>query len=275
MCYYYSGEYGMKNDINVQSENSSVFKKIFFVVLIVLFIIVLFFVYARYKSTSGLVIREYKVTNSSLPDSFHGAKVVHLSDIHFGNTTSIDDLKYIVKKVNELEPDIVVFTGDLGNVNSMKQEVITVLSSIDYSIGKYGIKGEDDNDLFDDVMSNSGFINLTDSYLYIYFNDDEPIFIGNVSSEFDGFSLLLLHEPDNISNYSNFSLALAGHSHNGQINLPFIKSLFLPNGSKKYYDSYYDIDGASLYVSSGIGTSHFKLRFNNKPSVNLYRLTKY
>lgn len=61
----------------------------------------------------------------------------------------------------------------------------------------------------------------------------------------------------------------------GQINLPFIRNLFLPSGSKKYYNGYYNVNGSNLYVSSGIGTTNFKYRFNNKPSINLYRLTSY
>ena len=71
------------------------------------------------------------------------------------------------------------------------------------------------------------------------------------------------------------NLVLAGHSLNGQINIPLIKNLFLLDGSKKYYNHFYNVNDNDLYISSGIGTTDFKFRLFNKPSVNLYRLTKY
>ena len=84
-----------------------------------------------------------------------------------------------------------------------------------------------------------------------------------------------MHEPDKILDfdYNNYDLILAGHSHNGQITIPFIGSLYKPNGSKKYYKDYYELEGTKLYISGGIGTSTLKLRLFNKPSINLYRLT--
>ena len=87
---------------------------------------------------------------------------------------------------------------------------------------------------------------------------------------------MLLHKPDDIDNIQNsFNLVLAGHSLNGQINIPILKKVFLKDGSKKYYNGHYVVNGNNLYVSNGIGTTSFKYRFNNKPSINLFRLTKY
>ncbi|MBP3920635.1 MAG: metallophosphoesterase family protein [Bacilli bacterium] len=259
----------------IEPRKNSVLKKLLITLFIIIVIIFLFVVYARYKATSGLKVYEYKVTNSSLPDSFHGVKVVHLSDIHFGKTVDIKYLNNIVNKVNELKPDIVVFTGDLGDVSNNKQEVITLLASVNYTIGKYAISGEDDNDLFNEIFSNSGFINLNGISKFAYYNDNNPIMISNVNSDFEGFKLLLIHEPDKIDEYNNFDLVFAGHSHNGQIDIPFFKNLFLPDGAKRYYDRYYRVNDTDFYISSGIGTNDFKFRLFNKPSVNLYRLTKY
>ena len=89
------------------------------------------------------------------------------------------------------------------------------------------------------------------------------------------YKILLLHEPDFIEdvNYQEFNLILAGHSHNGQVRLPFIGALYTPDGSKKYYDEYYDLGKSKLYISSGLGTSTINFRFFNRPSFNFYRLT--
>ena len=82
-----------------------------------------------------------------------------------------------------------------------------------------------------------------------------------------------MHEPDNIKYTSDFDLVLAGHSHNGQVKLPYIGAIFTPNGSKKYYDEYYKVNKSDLYISGGLGSSILNLRFFNKPSINLYRIT--
>ena len=255
------------------------FKKLFIIICSILVCVLLIIVYCRYKATSGLKIKEYKVTDSSLPQSFHGVKVVQLSDIYFGNTVNIKYLKQIVSSVNEIKPDIVVFTGDLINKEideNTKNEIISVLNSIKYTIGKYAIKGDSDNNLFNEIINSSGFSILDNSSLEIYYKGDTPILIGNGDFSSDLFSILLIHEPDQVNDLNNsFNLVLSGHSLGGQINLPFIRRLFLPNGSKKYYSGYYNVNGNSLYVSSGIGTTNFKYRFNNRPSVSLYRLTNH
>ena len=88
------------------------------------------------------------------------------------------------------------------------------------------------------------------------------------------YSILAFHEPDFFDNVEdiNFNLALAGHSQGGDIVLPFIGGIIKNKYSKKYYKNYYRVDFTNLFISSGIGTDNYKLRFRNKPSVNLYRL---
>ena len=91
------------------------------------------------------------------------------------------------------------------------------------------------------------------------------------------FTITLLHEPDSIDNILNtehVDLALAGHSHNGQIRLPFIGALKTVNGAKKYKNEYYHIGNTDLYISGGIGTSDMKLRFFDRPSISIYRLVE-
>lgn len=272
-------------DIKIENENVSeeqkVFKwkKFFSIILSIIFCLFLIIIYCRFKATTGLKVYEYKVTDSSLPDSFHGVKVVQFSDLYYGNTVDIRYLKEIVSSINKLKPDIVVFTGDLISINvddETKNQIIESLGSINSSIGKYAIKGDSDNDLFDGIINSSGFINLTNTSVNAFYKGDIPINISNQDIQSDLFNILLIHEPDSIDSFENkFNLVLSGHSLNGQINIPIIKKLFLKNGSKKYYNGYYEINGSPLYVSNGIGTTNFKYRLFNKPSVSLYRLTKY
>ena len=73
-----------------------------------------------------------------------------------------------------------------------------------------------------------------------------------------------------MKNY-NYDLVLSGHSHLGQLRLPLFGAIYVPRGSKTYYDEHYKLDKADLYISGGLGTNTLKLRFFNKPSFNLYR----
>lgn len=277
-------------------------KRVLKVLLIFLVIIIIILLYSRFIGTKGLIIKEYKVNNSLITSEYHGLKIVHISDIHYGSTIFEKQLQNLVSRVNELKPDIVVFTGDLFT-NKKKYDkdiIIDSLKTLEVRLGKYYITGNHDypNEEYQEILNNSGFINLDDTYDLIYDNSNKPILISGISSclkdcdvamktdKFDHYfatlseiyySILLLHEPDNVDklDLSHYNLILAGHSHGGQVRLPLIGKVFTPNGSKKYYDEHYTIDNTELYISSGIGNSGMNLRLFNKPSINLYRLTSY
>ena len=281
-------------------------KKFLFFCLLIVVAIMTVVLYSRYLGTKGLIVKEYKVTSSLIPDNFHGLKIVHLSDIHYGTTIKAKELENIVKEVNLLKPDVVVMTGDLLDKNEEvnQTELIDILSKIEATNNKYAISGNHEfgHPEWENIISKSGFINLDNSYDLIYQDGLEPILIAGVSSNLYGLSLdikyqkisgfleslktsaesnipkykiLLMHEPDYIDSIdkSEFNLILAGHSHNGQVRLPFIGALILPRGARKYYDEHYKFNDTQLYIASGLGTSTLPLRLFNKPAINFYRLT--
>ena len=271
--------------------------KIVFLLIVVISSICL---YSRYLGTKGLITKEYGIVDSKLPKNFYGLKIVQISDIHYKVTTTKEDLENIVNEINLLKPDIVLLSGDLFDKDIKYTEkdykdIKKLLKKIDYNIGKYAIKGEDDLNIknWDNIINDSNFINLNDSYDYIYSNGIEPILLVGISSNYKNnninktlkdiynktnteykYSILTIHEPDIIDDidYSKFNLILAGHSHNGQIVLPFIGGIIKDKYSKNYIDNYYDLGNTKMYVSSGIGTSKYKFRLLNKPSINFYRL---
>ena len=80
-------------------------------VKILLFIIILaslFFIYSKYFGTNGLIVKEYAVVDSRLPNNFYGLKIVQISDIHYKVTTTKDELKSTINEINLLKPDIVI-----------------------------------------------------------------------------------------------------------------------------------------------------------------------
>ena len=272
------------------------------VLMVVLILFLGILTYARFIGTSGLVTKEYLVVNENLPESFYGLKIAHITDLHYGVTTNQKEIQNLVKKVNETKPDIIVLTGDLldkdqkysrEQLDFLEEE----LSQLDATMAKYAIMGNHDSvhEDYYSIISNAGFTNLDDSYEILYHGDDIPIVIAGASTEKIGsenfedkvedaiqkieeikspYNILLMHEPDFIEEIdaSKFQLVLAGHSHNGQVRLPFIGAIILPPHARKYYENYYRLQDTDFYISSGIGTSNVKFRWFNRPSFNLYRL---
>ena len=258
-------------------------KKLLFISIGIFIILFLSFVYIKYVSTKKLVVREYKIVNSNITNDYYGLKIIHFGDIHFGNNIDINYIDKLVNEINLLKPDITIFTGDLIDKNYKlseldKENLINSLSKIESRLGKYSISGDEDNDEYPSIIKKSGFIYLNNNFEHIY-NSDKPILVSDMdSSNLDSdsiYKILLIHEPDKLLNmdYSYYDLILAGHTHNGQIKLPFIGPLFKFDGGKTYYDSYYNLGNSKLYITGGIGTKKINIRFKVNPSFNIYRLT--
>ena len=277
-------------------------KKVIIILVIIILAISLCLLYSRFIATKGLKVKEYKVVNSKITDSYHGLKIIHLTDIHYGSTINEKELNNIVDKVNEIKPDIVVMTGDLidERLSYDKDTIINCLSKIEAKLGKFAVSGNHDIPLddYNYIVKESGFTSLDNKYELIYSKSNEPIIISGIgygdedigikTEQFDKYiselktddikpiySILLVHEPDTVDNLdlNKYDLILAGHSHAGQVRLPIIGKLYTPEGAKKYYDEYYKINNTDLYISSGLGTSLYKFRLFNKPSFNFYRIT--
>ncbi len=277
-------------------------KKFYAFLLRIFIILLIIIVYARYVGTSGLITKEYTLSED-IPSGFDGMKIVHFSDVHFNRAITIDKVNEIVDEINLIDPDIVVFTGDLIDkdveLDSDDFKVLTdSLSRITAKYGKYAVTGNHDDENIEeitDILNNSGFNYLDNSYDLIYDSSDEIIFIGGIGNVTNGkddidkaleylkdkedkiYTIVLVHEPDIstkiVKDYEP-NIILAGHSHGGQIRLPFVGAIYTPEYAKKYYDEYYKIGNTSLYVSSGIGVSTVNYRLWNRPSINFYRINK-
>ena len=279
-------------------------KKIIKWVLIIFLVLLFTIIYARYIGTMGFNTKEYTINDKYIPEGFDGLKIVHFSDLHYNRAITLSKVKDIINEINMINPDIVVFTGDLVDkdatiTNKDYSNLTNTLEKINAKYGKYAIMGNHDyykdSEKIINVYTDSGFKYLDNNYDLIYSKNNEPIFIGGVNTssynmddvdktmeyfndhDDDIYKIILIHEPDitdKIVNNYHVNLILAGHSHNGQIRLPIIGAIYTPPGAKKYYDNYYNIDGTKLYISSGLGVSTVNYRLWNRPSINFYRINK-
>lgn len=273
-------------------------KKLLKILFTLIFLIIILILYSRFIATKGLITKEYTIKDNITSD-FDGIKIVHFSDLHYKRIITKKDIDKIINEINLINPDIVVFTGDLidqdndefleEDVNYLKE----ALSKINAKYGKYAIIGDHDYSIDISILRNiykeSNFILLENSYDIIYGKNNEKLFIGGLSTgsfsntsieklsyNEECYKIFIMHEPDYIDEILslNPNIVLAGHSHNGQINIPYLKKYFVPNGAKKYYEEHYLINNTSLYISSGIGVSRYNFRLFNHPSINFYRINK-
>lgn len=275
--------------------------KLLSIFLFLVVIVVTIFLYAKYTGIKGLIVKEYRVKSEILTNNFSGLKIIHFSDLLYKSTVDKEDVKNLIKRINELKPDIVVFTGDLINKNAkINNEDIEFLEdeleSIKAKVGKYAIYGDEDYSIesYKTIMEKSKFKILNNSYDEIFYKNNESMFIIGLPSSLkeeikleDAFNfykedekrkfiIVLVHDGKTIrfldeSTYE-VDLVLGGHSLNGSIVIPYYGGIFIDDGAYKYYQEHYSKGITDIYISSGVGTNKYPYRIFNKPSFNLYRL---
>lgn len=276
-------------------------KNFFKIILLLLSIAVCIYIYARFIEPKMLNVNYEIISSEFISSNANDLKILQFSDTHISEYFSIKDLNKLVNKINDENPDIVLFTGDLIDhynnyrLNVDVSEISEALSHINATLGKYAVYGNHDygggaERVYKTIMDNSGFVLLVndgveiEEYKLNIIGLDDSIFgkvdIKNISKYFDDedFNIVLSHEPDVIDlvlEY-NIDLFLSGHSHGGQVNLPFASSKMLPSLGKKYVKGLYNFKNSRdtiLNVNIGIGTSQIPFRFMAVPELSVLILT--
>jgi uncharacterized protein len=256
--------------------------------------------YANRIEPSLLEINKLEIKHSLIPASFNGVKIVQFSDTHLGFHYNISQLKKLVEEINQLQPDLIFFTGDLldePNKYNEINKVPPILQQLKATIGKYCIYGNHDHggygsEIYKNLMEMSNFTLLLNESLTINQKDGSFISLVGIDDQMlgkpdlklamthvpkDSFKLLLSHAPDIADEASAYQIhwQLSGHSHGGQVKIPFVGALVIPPFAQNYPEGYYsigDINPLSLYVNRGIGTTRLPFRFMSKPELTLFTL---
>lgn len=273
-------------------------KKLLYFILGILIFIFIILIYSRFIGTTSLAINEI-VINANIDSGYDGLKIVHFSDLHYKKIITEERIKELVKEINNTNPDLIIFTGDLlDNLYEINNTdinfLIYELNNLEARYGKFAVLGDQDyrqKDIVSNIYIQSNFMLLNNESKIVYNNSDKIMLVGtgsylegdfnldNITSlDNDIYKIFLVHEPDSVLNikntYSDVDLILGGHSINGSLNIPLIKKFLLPEGAIKYYEPYYKLDNTDFYISNGIGVNNVNFRLFNKPSFNLYRLNK-
>ncbi|SFA76796.1 MULTISPECIES: metallophosphoesterase [unclassified Bacillus (in: firmicutes)] len=258
--------------------------------------------YANKIEPSLLEITKHSFSHPQFPAGFDGLKVVQFSDTHLGFQYELSQLETLVKKINHFHPDIIFFTGDLmdePNRYKSPSSIIPILTELKAKIGKFAIYGNHDHggygsDIYKELMEQSGFQLLLNQASRIDSPTGEHFYVAGVDDAMLGrpdleltlrdvphesFKILLCHEPDlaDAASELNVHLQLSGHSHGGQIKIPFLGPLVKPPLAKIYNEGFYSIGNQNpltLYVNRGLGTTRMPFRFLSKPELTVFTLKK-
>lgn len=224
-------------------------------------------------------------------------RLVQIADTEISEAYGVSQLDKIIEKVNALEPDIVVFTGDLY-ANHWKfgpdEALMASMQKLNVQIKKYAVWGNNDYGggavrIYENQMSELGFTLLRNEGVYLKIDDSLSLFIAGIDdpqmgnpdmmalmktkTEKASLNILLSHNPEMVSELKagDFDLVLSGHTHGGQVNLPFMKDLL--HGQIPYLKGEFsldELDGTRLFVSNGLGMSRLSIRLFTPPQLLVF-----
>lgn len=252
--------------------------------------------YAREVETRRVEVRPVELTLPRLAPEFDGYRLVQFGDLHLDDWSKPERLHRIVEKVNEQSPDLVAITGDFTSYSAKEygaERLIEALLGLRARDGSVAILGN--HDYLTDVklvrrcIREAGVTELINSVrtlrrgeatLHVAGIDD--VMEGNSRLDLvlrglpeEGAAILLAHEPDfaDVSSATGrFDLQLSGHSHGGQVAIPFLRRLVLPAFSQRYTRGLHDVRGMLQYTNRGIGFVHSRLRFLCRPEITVFTL---
>ncbi|HJQ15039.1 MAG TPA: metallophosphoesterase [Anaerolineales bacterium] len=235
-----------------------------------------------------------------LSRQFSGLRLAQISDIHMGGWMNPTRLQYVADLVLEEKPDVLLITGDfvIGHdpvdiSPQMVDDLIFGLSRLASSIPTFAVLGN--HDYWTDVetvrqmLSTSGITELTNAVftlksgvetLHLCGVDD--VWKGDVRLDHviaqlpdESSAILLAHEPDFADTSAatgRFDLQLSGHTHGGQVVLPFIGPPILPYLGRKYPSGLYRVREMFQYTNRGVGMARLPLRINCPPEITIFVL---
>lgn len=272
-----------------------------------IFTVIAFFIcillgYGYFIEPNFLDIEKVKIKLNNGESGLSGKRFAHISDLHFNKHTKEKWVEKIFKKIEKLKPDMVFLTGDIvSDTFGVKSSIILVekltkLFPVYIVFGnwdKWVLRGkleEYKKDLENagaDVLINEERQVNVGGYNLNIIGVDDPFstkkttinldeIAGRIENKQNSCEILLAHSPDIAIDAAKheIDLVLVGHTHGGQVYIPFITNFMIPvrREAKHFVAGYYKIKNTSLYVNRGIGLSTFPFRFLITPEIALLKI---
>jgi uncharacterized protein len=210
-------------------------------------------------------------------------RFVHFTDLH--HKGDIPYLESVVRQINAVSPEFVCFTGDLIEEKRYLSETLEVLARIKSPL--YGVPGNHDfwsKAPFEPIArcfagTGGGWLLeqgrvTADGKFSILGSACITAKTPPLKSDLTTRNILLMHYPAWVENLARqkYDLVLAGHSHGGQVRLPFYGALFVPFGVGRYELGMFRTPSGPLYVNPGIGWFPVPIRFNCRPEITVFEI---
>lgn len=257
--------------------------------------------YAGEISRHELSLEQHTLHLQRLPDAFRGMRIAQISDFHYTEYTEPFFMREVVRQVNRLRPDMVVLTGDFvsfgpwGHAYARRHapECAAILSGLECPL-RYAIMGNHDVRVGESYvigpLEEHGIPVLNNRAIPLE-RDGQRVWLAGLGSVCERRSnpgkaipgsiangkealIVLAHEPDilpEIARY-NADLMLSGHTHGGQVRIPFLPPMMLPPFGKRYVEGLFRQGPTQLYVNRGIGAVGVPFRFRCPPEITLFQL---
>lgn len=233
-----------------------------------------------------------------LPKSFSGFRLAQISDIHAGEQWMPGYLDTVVEKLIATKPDIIAITGDfVYSSPAMTDEILSqteiALTKLSSNFPVIAVMGNHDH-WWDvervrrmlvranviELNNRSHTLSSDDAFLHICGVDDiyeRKDDLETVLSQLpnDGCAILLAHEPDFADTSAatgRFDLQISGHSHGGQVVIPFVGPIVLPKHGRKYPIGMYQVGEMIQYTNRGLGMVFPYVRFMCRPEITIFTL---
>ena len=243
--------------------------------------------------------KDYDIATVKWPADTPPVHVVAVSDLHVGSpNATLPKIEKIVERINALKPDIILLPGDfltakgddvvLGGEYVPPEDIAQVLKGLKAPLGVYAVLGnhESYSDARDmaRALENVGIRVLDNASVTLQVNGHRFYIAGledettqkpdwnKALSAVDGQSpvIAFMHNPGTFVDMNDRpALAIAGHTHGGQI-LPFLVKYFrepVTRAPGKYLYGHFNENGREMIVTSGIGTSELPFRLGARPEV--------
>lgn len=261
----------------------------------------LLLLYATLIEPAWLEVRRVTITLPHLPAACDGFTVVQLSDIHDGTPRSRARLRAAVARVNRVQPDLIVLTGDYlyasvrghGARGRQVEEFAATLGALRARHGVYAIWGNHDyyeRGALHAAMTKHGIRLLVNASVPLAHNGARLWLVG-LDDLWTGIPapdlalreipagacvVALMHEPDYADDLAAYpvDLQLSGHAHGGQIRLPVIGALHLPSDGRRYPAGLARAGTLQVYTNRGLGVTGPPVRFFCRPEITVLTLRK-
>ena len=239
-------------------------------------------------------VSQIDISLPHLDRAFAGYRIVQISDLHAGDKIDRAQLEKVVAAVNEQKPDLVVITGDhVSRKPRQHVELLDILAKLQPRDRTVAVLGN--HDVYNDAEPirkalQAAKVTLLENTIFTLKRGDATLHIAGVGDVFakearldrvlarlpvTGAAIMLAHEPDfadETAATGRFGLQLSGHSHGGQIRIPFYDG-YLPELAQKYPIGRYQVGEMIQYTNRGIGTIKLYARFNCRPEISVFTLS--